>query len=594
MALKDAERTPTAAIPSLVKELVDQFDEPLNFYRELIQNSIDAGSNRIDVALEYREKEGRAVIHVEDDGEGMDENVINNYLLVLFKSTKEDDFTKIGKFGIGFVSVFAPQPDMVRLYTAKNGQSWRLDFPSYKRYDLYRMPEMREGTLVELLKRMGKSEYAKFVEASKAVILHWCRHSDTKIFFEDRSSGEGPKPINEPFDVAGGVSVAYAEEGTEIVLGYSEDEKPFFGFYNKGLTLKEGRQVFHPGVQFKVKSRYLEHTLTRDNVIEDENYQKAMAIVERLVTKELPRKLRAELGELAARAAAQAADAEPKPAQAQTPLAGAGASEEPRPEGEKAELWSQWRRRAPFLRWLFSGWFAQWRNSDWDIFPSASGKAVSLKEVWRRAKDGDALVADHRVNRVTRALERQGTPVLVAGPWIDELAAWHQGKLQVKNASESYALPVLYPEAKLPPFARALLATLRELDETCGAKYKDILMADFTYPGSAIQERIFITQKEPGELLNPAERIKASFLGLRKPAALLNAAHPFVRRLFQLHPQRPGFAGYLCLKLLHLIDGEVPADQKGAFCNMAEKIEARLLKAALRMDSERRRQPARR
>ncbi|TPW17409.1 MAG: hypothetical protein FD126_3658, partial [Elusimicrobia bacterium] len=116
MALRDAEKSPTAAIQSLVKELVDQFDEPLDFYRELIQNSIDAGSNRIDVSLERvtgEDGKARAVIRLEDDGEGMDEAVINDYLLVLFKSTKEDDYTKIGKFGIGFVSVFAPQPERV-------------------------------------------------------------------------------------------------------------------------------------------------------------------------------------------------------------------------------------------------------------------------------------------------------------------------------------------------------------------------------------------------------------------------------------------------------------------------------------------------
>ncbi len=581
MALRDAERSPTAAIPSLVKELVDQFDEPLNFYRELIQNSIDAGSNRIDVRLRYDEKAGQAVIHVEDDGEGMDENVINNYLLVLFKSTKEDDFTKIGKFGIGFVSVFAPQPDMVRLYTAKNGQSWRIDFPSYKRYDLYRMPEMREGTLLELLKKMPLKDYKMLVEDSKAVIMRWCRHSDTKIFFEDLSGGGGQKLMNEPFDVQGGLALTYAEEGTEIVLGYSEDEKPPFGFYNKGLTLKEGKQVFFPGIQFKVKSRYLEHTLTRDNVIEDENYQKAMAIVERLVTKELPKKLRAELGTLAATASTEATKA-PPPEEGQPPQS-----------PELVKLWGEWRRRMPFLRWIFEGWFARWRNADWEIFPSLSGKPVSLEAIWKRAKDGSPLYADFRNNRVTRKLEADGIPVLVAGPWVDEINAWHDGKLKVENASAAFALPVVYPEGKLPAFARGFLTTIRELDDSTGPKYKDILMADFAYPGSAIGDRIFVTQREPGELMVPGERATSSFFGLRKPNVLLNAAHPFVRRLFQIHGKRPGFAGYLCLKLLYLNDGEVPADKKGDYCNMAEQAESTLLKAALQTDVSSRRLQAR-
>ena len=580
MALRDAEISPTAAIPSLVKELVDQFDDPLTFYREMIQNSIDAGSNRIDVTLRYDEKAGQAVVHIEDDGEGMDEHVIENYLLVLFKSTKEDDFTKIGKFGIGFVSVFAPQPDFVRVFTAKNGQSWRIDFPSYKRYDLYRMPEMREGTLVELLKRMDRKQYDTFVDASRKTIARWCRQSDTKILFEDAEDGKGPQAIDEPFDVEGGHSLAYSEEGTEIVLGYSEDEKPFYGFYNKGLTLKEGRQAFFPGVSFKVKSRYLEHTLTRDNVIEDDNYRKAMAIVERLVTKELPKKLRAELGELAARAGRLATQPAPAPN-------GDGAAERAAAEARQAELAADWRRRAPFLRWVFSGWFARWRNSDWKIFPAVTGEAVSMEDIWRYAKEGSVLYCDTRLNRVTQALAKRRIPVLVAGPWIDEINAWHEGKLQVENASEAFAQPIVYPEAKLPAFARGLLTTLRGMDEDTGAKYKDILMGDFTYPGSAIQDRIFVTQKEPGDLMATQERGTASFLGLKKPTALLNAAHPFVRRLFQIHANRPGFAGFICLKVLHLNDGDVPPDKESHYCNMAEKVESRLLKSALRFDTRR-------
>ena len=39
----------------------------------------------------------------------MDRATIEGYL-TLFRSTKEDDLTKIGKFGISFVSLFAMEP----------------------------------------------------------------------------------------------------------------------------------------------------------------------------------------------------------------------------------------------------------------------------------------------------------------------------------------------------------------------------------------------------------------------------------------------------------------------------------------------------
>jgi HSP90 family molecular chaperone len=124
------------AAQGMVRDLVGQFSDPYAFYRELIQNAIDAGSNRVDVTVEFVPgppgTPGLAIAAVEDDGAGMDEQIIDNYLLVLFRSTKEDDLTKIGKFGVGFLSVFALKPDLVRVSTARNMESWRLDFPDWR------------------------------------------------------------------------------------------------------------------------------------------------------------------------------------------------------------------------------------------------------------------------------------------------------------------------------------------------------------------------------------------------------------------------------------------------------------------------------
>ncbi len=43
----------TAPAVDLVDELVHQFSDPFAFYRELIQNGIDAGSRRIKVTLSF-------------------------------------------------------------------------------------------------------------------------------------------------------------------------------------------------------------------------------------------------------------------------------------------------------------------------------------------------------------------------------------------------------------------------------------------------------------------------------------------------------------------------------------------------------------
>src|ERR1700722_5961965 len=50
------------------RNLVRQFSQELCFYRELIQNALDASTNRVDVWLEYDPDCGLAIAHVQDFG----------------------------------------------------------------------------------------------------------------------------------------------------------------------------------------------------------------------------------------------------------------------------------------------------------------------------------------------------------------------------------------------------------------------------------------------------------------------------------------------------------------------------------------------
>src|SRR5688572_22817756 len=90
----------------LVADMVRQFADVFAFVRELVQNGIDAGATAIEVTVD-RASDGVTSVRVADDGCGMTLDVIENALLVLFRSTKDDDPTKIGKYGVGFMSVFA-------------------------------------------------------------------------------------------------------------------------------------------------------------------------------------------------------------------------------------------------------------------------------------------------------------------------------------------------------------------------------------------------------------------------------------------------------------------------------------------------------
>lgn len=291
----------------IVEELVHQFTDPFAFYRELIQNSIDAGSTRIEVCLSYRPgpKQGLLLVSVCDWGEGMNRDVIENYLVTKFRSTKENDLTKIGKFGIGFVSIFACKPDVVTVDTGRDGEFWRVLFRADTTWDLYRLPEPLEGTRVTLHKEMGPQDYDHFVEKSKASLSRWCRHSDVDVTFSaggsDGSAPPTPSPVREPLTVDAPFQVEHVEDGTHIIAGPSRTEPPVTGMYNRGLTLLETTEPLEPGVTMKIVSRYLEHTLTRDNVRRDRHFSRAMSLAKDLVDGKLRAQLPAELSAAAER-----------------------------------------------------------------------------------------------------------------------------------------------------------------------------------------------------------------------------------------------------------------------------------------------------
>ena len=288
--------------------LVNQFARPLDFLRELVQNSLDAGSPRVDVWLDYQPSsepgaEGILEIHVDDYGDGMDEAIIDQQLTRLFSSNKEDDLTKIGKFGIGFTSIFAIQPDAVLLRTGRHGQFWELLFHADRSFDKVRIDEPTVGTHITLFKRMDASRIEEFSREVRWVLGYWCEHSSHPITFDDRTrasaaapSTEGddpfgaftsvaqhePEQVNQPLGLPDArLSVRVEEPDFLLEVGY--EARPRYGFYNGGLTLVSATRPdvlghFHhlQHLSFKVRSNALEHTLTRDNVLQDEAWESVM------------------------------------------------------------------------------------------------------------------------------------------------------------------------------------------------------------------------------------------------------------------------------------------------------------------------------
>ena len=301
---------------AVVDNLVTQFSSPLHCFRELVQNSIDAGSPTVDVWTEFIEGEGHQgtiALHVDDYGEGMDEHIIDQEFTRLFASSKEKDLTKIGQFGIGFVSTFALEPEAILVETGRSGEYWEVLFHEDRSFTKTQLEVPVEGTQITIFLSDDIHRYGQLVDEIQKTLRHWCSHSDTEVTFEDRTPVDGSRPelvtINEAFEVDGECMQRFDEKGTEVVAAYTED--PTYGFYNRGLTLAltktgddilgEERAERFQHVAFKIKSRYLEHTLSRETVMRDANYEKAMQLLEAAASGPLFGALVDEIVELAGR-----------------------------------------------------------------------------------------------------------------------------------------------------------------------------------------------------------------------------------------------------------------------------------------------------
>jgi len=264
------------AAGSALDMLVRQFSQPLACLRELVQNAIDAGSNQVEVSLTHDSESGCLRLSVSDTGEGMTEHIVQTQLTRLFASSKEGDLTKVGKFGIGFVSVFALQPKAVVVDTGRQGESWRVLFKGDRSFELLRLPHGVEGTTVQLYLAREDHKIDELRQKVRETLMFWCRHCRVQIAVDG-------KPIGTDFDLLDPVQVTYEETGTRLVLAVNSQAACFYGYYNQGLTLLEGNTSPVPHLSFKLDSRYLEHTLTRDNVIQNEDYAKGMALLDRVL-----------------------------------------------------------------------------------------------------------------------------------------------------------------------------------------------------------------------------------------------------------------------------------------------------------------------
>lgn len=556
----------------LIDNLVTQFSSAFDCFRELVQNSIDAGSPRIDVWTEFQASEdhlGTIRITVEDIGEGMDEGIIDGQFTQLFASNKEHDLTKIGKFGIGFVSVFAMKPRAVLVHTGRSGEYWEVLFHEDRTFTKTRITQPCEGTTVTLFLTGDYHRYGEIAGDVEASLRRWCAHASVEISFENRTPPPGDRGdlivINAPFDEIDATCVVSHEEGgTRIVCGYSLD--PHYGFYNSGLTLAfthAGEDVFSAGmadrlrcVSVKVDSRYLEHTLSRDTVMRDDNWQRVCRMILDVTDRQLPHRLLDELEDVVQ---------------------------------EQEWTIATMHRYAQLI-----GFLAQEHDDvigqivERRVLRDVSGRAWTPEEIWYAYRsDGRVLVSDGP-SELTRRLSVLRIPVIL-GKWTRTMenyesspTAWSDHPLEsvplmiarcvalrsrstfwgtvkrffgVNLAGEVESaiadpqlvyLPVAV-DHEPPTRARELIDHAARLLVQIGAGYSEL--STFVPSATGTQVPFFVTGREFAEVMARPPR------GFEdRSHAAVNREHPHFQRLLSIYDRRPALAAYCLAKALLLTE----------------------------------------
>lgn len=508
--------------------LIHQFADPLACLRELVQNAVDAGSTEIDVRFGH--EDGRLVIDVDDYGEGMDRRSIDTRLTRLFSSSKEDDRTKIGRFGIGFVSVFALEPDVVRIDTSRAGEHWRVIFKPDRTFTRVARQAPVDGTKIRIYKAMAADEARALAERARAAIAFWCRHVPAEIRVDGRS-------IQEPFAVPELCAVTAEVGELRLAAGYCREGAGSVSYYNRGLTLLAEPAAEFPGVHLKLWSPALEHTMTRDNVLRDAAHGRALDHGRALVAGALRERLLATLEQSAPRVH--------RPGEATEHLYGALARHlaagDTLPRGAK---------QRPIVRLI-------------------DGATVGLQALAQAARRG-TLWSATTASRVATQLVARGDRVVAAAPGAAVLALLQQmtgASVQCADAVFCSATPL--PAARRPPAWPKLQRALRELARVT-TPIAGVELADLDELG-APATRVAIAQDEPGGLTLRAE------VGRLAPTRclMLHAAHPAVVAALSLADREPELAAAGLLKIVWLDDQDLSTARAGLLAAATMELRCR-------------------
>ena len=179
-------------------------------YGEVLDNSIQAGAKNIKINFNtniHRRIEYLDTIAFGDDGSGMPPETVENCLTQGF-STRYNDRSGIGRFGVGMTKGFMNQCCICEVYSKENGKDW-----FYTKVDI--SPENKnKNEIPPSSKKEPSSELQKLAGKKSGTIVIWSKH--------DRQDGKPVDLINNFKLWAGRTYRKFIFKGIKIIISNEE------------------------------------------------------------------------------------------------------------------------------------------------------------------------------------------------------------------------------------------------------------------------------------------------------------------------------------------------------------------------------------
>jgi hypothetical protein len=255
----------------MLKGMIQQFERPYLYIRELVQNAVDAGASEVKITLGRDERSGYGTICVEDNGNGMDIETVRHYFLKLFESSKEKDLSTIGRFGVGLVSVFMQDPELLQVETAKRGHDplklliGKVKYGAPGKILKPKQSSVGKGTKLTLYVKLDEKQMDDVRTNLREELDSYCAYLPTPILFE----GEA---INKEFDIDAPIKVKIGGQGLEAILALTG--KSSYALMNHRMVLLHGNSFTDTtgDLEMFINSKYFNPTISRNAVMQDKKY----------------------------------------------------------------------------------------------------------------------------------------------------------------------------------------------------------------------------------------------------------------------------------------------------------------------------------